>query len=202
MIKIYTRRYYLSEFMYDNYKDNPTNLYNGFFVDVMPDLNNDKFNEFWLGHDNYTYREFMFGICNHDCDTDMGALNLIERNVREYVDAFVDKHFDDCGCKHCDCDCDCCCDCDDEFVESYDDVIFEAIDMHNEHVDKIEALAETLLDVYPDVDDTPVDKAFTDAFNSMIGQAILLCCEANCIDDGCWMTTDDWHVVRNEDVED
>ena len=203
MIKIYTRRYYLSEFMYDNYKDDPTNIYDGFFVDLMPDLKNGKFTEFWLGHDNYACREFMFGINNHDCDTDVGAIYLIERNVYEYIENFVDEHFDHCECKDCDycCGHDCCCDCDDECAENYDDAIFEAIDMHNEHVDKMQALAETLLDVYPNVDETPVDKAFDDAFNSMIGTAIWLCCEANCIDDGGWMTTSDCHVVR-DNVED
>lgn len=204
MNRIITRRYYLSDFMYDNYKDDPTNIYDGFFVDLMPDMKHENYTEFWLGHDDYACRDFMFGINNRDCETDGGTMDFIERNVCEYIENFVDNYFDDdddCECCCCS-DCDGCCDCDDEWVDNYDDAVFEAIDMHNDHVDKMKDLAHALLETYPNVENTPVNEAFNDAFGSMFGQAIWLCCEANSIDGDGWMTTSDFHVVRDDDVED
>ena len=79
--------------------------------------------------------------------------------------------------------------------------ILDLVDMHNDHVDKMNVLAKTLLDTYPNVEDTSVDKAFGDAFNSIIAMAIWLCCEMNSMNNGPWKTTEDWHVVREEMVE-
>ena len=74
--------------------------------------------------------------------------------------------------------------------------IMDLVDMHNDHVDKMNVLAKTLLDIYHDIEDTPADKAFSDAFNSIIAMAIWLCCEMNSMDNGTWKTTDDWRVVK------
>ena len=77
--------------------------------------------------------------------------------------------------------------------------IFEAIEFHNEQVDKMQDLAEALMAAYPNVEDTPVDKAFGEAFSSLIPMAILLCCEANSEDpDGKWCTSTSWHVMPDD----
>ena len=57
-------------------------------------------------------------------------------------------------------------------------------------------LAQVLMDTYPEVESTPVNDAFSEAFNSMIGNAIYLCCEANGYCGAKWMTTGDWKVVE------
>jgi hypothetical protein len=192
MKEIIVRRYYLSDFMYDNYKDDPTNIYDGFFVDLMPDTRHNDYTEFWLGHDMYACRDFMFGIKNEDCDTDEKAQDFIERNEWQYIEDFVDKYFNDyeCDCEHC-----------YEIKDAeIDGSLLEAIEMHNNHVDKMQDLAQSLLDTYPEVESTPVNDAFGEAFSSLIGNAIYLCCEANSYGDCKWITTGDWKVVE-DDVE-
>ena len=80
--------------------------------------------------------------------------------------------------------------------------VFEAIDYHNEMVDKMQDLAETLLKVYPNVEETEVNDVFCNAFGSLGTMAILLCCEANAIEDEHpWMTTGDWHVMCVDTIE-
>lgn len=79
--------------------------------------------------------------------------------------------------------------------------IYEAIELHNRTVDKMQDLAATLLKEYPGVEETPVNDAFVDAWNEMTGMAIWICCEAAAVDGGGWVTTGDWHVLREEDVE-
>jgi hypothetical protein len=74
--------------------------------------------------------------------------------------------------------------------------ILEAIEMHNEHVDKMQELAEVLLKTYPDVENTPVNNVFCEACNGIVGMSIWLCCEMNSIDVGKWMTDENWHVVE------
>ena len=186
------RRYYLSDFMYDSYEDDITNLYNGFFVDLMLDMKHTEYTEFWLGHDDYACRDFMFGINNKDCATDESAQDVIVRNVCEYIEDFVNEHFDgydECDCEHCDG----CCENDEPNI---DGALLEAIEMHNNHVDKMQDLAQSLMDTYPEVESTPVNDAFGEAFSSMIGNAIYLCCEANGYGGAKWMTTGDWKVVE------
>lgn len=195
MKSMIVRRYYLSDFMYDSYEDDITNLYNGFFVDLIPDTKHTEYTEFWLGHEDYACRDFMFGINNNDCNTDEKAQDFIVRNVCDYIEDFVNEYFDDyeCDCEHCDC-----C-CEDEDV-GIDGSLLEAIEMHNNHVEKMQDLAQTLMDNIPNVDGTSIDKAFGEAFNSLIGNAIYLCCEANGYGDCKWITTGDWRVVE-DDVE-
>ena len=185
MINITTRRYYLSEFMYDNYQDNPTNLYNGFFVDLTTDTTLEGYIEFWLGCDNYTCKDFMFSINEEDCCTDEKAQTIIENNVCAFIEDFVNKYFNDCE--------ECVCDRDYGFI-------LDMIDMHNDHANKMDELAEKLIEIYPDVENTAVDDAFSKAYNGIIANAISLCCEANSYNNGEWMTDEDWHVVK-ENVE-
>ena len=82
-------------------------------------------------------------------------------------------------------------------VTDYDDnSLYEAIELHNEHVDKIETLGRLLLDKFDE--DDPVIDAFCDVFNSMAGAAILLCCEANCREAmPVWKVMEDFHVVED-----
>ena len=81
-------------------------------------------------------------------------------------------------------------------VTDYDDnSLYEAIELHNEHVDKIETLGRLLLDKFDE--DDPVIDAFCDVFNSMAGAAILLCCEGTSREaQPVWMTTTDFRVVE------
>ena len=197
MKEVITRRYYLSDFMYDNYNDDPTNIYDGFFVDLMPDTRHDDYTEFWLGHDMYACKDFMFSIKNEDCVTDNDARYFIEGSVCAYIEDFVDEHFDDYEC-----DCECCDGYYEDEKPEIDGSLLEAIEMHNEHVGKMQDLARVLMDNISNVDGTPIDKAFGEAFNSLIGNAIYLCCEANSVDNGGWCTTGDWCVMRDEDLED
>ena len=192
MKNILTRRYYLSDFMYDNYKDDPTNIYDGFFVDLVPDTKRDRCTEFWLGHDDCAQKDFMFGMPNEDWDDETVVRDIIIDNIPKYLESYVNDYFDDVEC-----DCDEC--CNDEASE-IDGSLLEAIEMHNEHVDKMQDLAQVLMDNILDVESTPIDKVFGEAFNSLIGNAIYLCCEANSYGGG-WCTTGDWHVMKDEDVE-
>ncbi len=80
------------------------------------------------------------------------------------------------------------------------DLLYEMIDYHNEMIDKMSDLAETLLDTYKDVEETAVNDAYCDAWDHLQAQAIFLCCEANSIDNGGWCTTEGWYVMRNEDT--
>lgn len=74
--------------------------------------------------------------------------------------------------------------------------VYEAIDIHNEHVDKLQAFGKALLEQYSNVEETPINEAFCEVFNGAIGNAIYLCCEANELEGEVnWMTTADWHVV-------
>lgn len=193
MERIKIRRYYLSDFMYDNYKDDPTNIYDGFFVEIMPNIKDDNCVELWLGHIDFADKFFMFGIPSGVCNTEEDTIALIESNVNEHIEEYMaDRNFEDeCDCEYC---------CQDEDIK-IDGFLLEAIEMHNSHVEKMQDLAQTLMDNIPNVEDTPIDKAFGEAFNSLIGNAIYLCCEANGYDGGKWMTTGDWYVMRDEDME-
>lgn len=79
--------------------------------------------------------------------------------------------------------------------------IYEAIDIHNDMIDKMQELAATLISTYPEVEDTPVNEAFLAVWQKMTNNAIYLCCEANSADGSGWLTTGDWMVMREEDVE-
>lgn len=76
------------------------------------------------------------------------------------------------------------------------ELILDLIDIHNKHVDKMNEFAKVLLETYPDVENTPVNKAYSEAFNGVIINAVSLCCEANSYDGGKWMTDEDWHVMK------
>ena len=78
------------------------------------------------------------------------------------------------------------------------ELILDLIDIHNKHVDKMIELGNTLFHSNPDVANTPVDQAFSEAYNGVIMNAISLCCEINSYDDCKWMTDEDWHVVKEK----
>lgn len=74
--------------------------------------------------------------------------------------------------------------------------VYEAIEIHNEHVDKLQALGKVLLEQYSNIEETPVNETFCEVFNGVVGNAIYLCCEANELEgEANWMTTLDWHVI-------
>ena len=195
MKNIITRRYYLSDFMCKDLGDGYVYRYDGFFVDLIPDTKHVGYTDFWLGHEDYGCKDFMFGINHKDCATDEAAQDFIIRNVCEYIEGFVNEYFNDYDDRDCD-NCGCCEDDESEI----DCDLLEAIEMHNDHVEKMQDLAEILMNTYPNVESTPVNDAFIYAFNGLVGNAIYLCCEANSYG-GKWMTTSDWKVV-DDDVDD
>lgn len=85
----------------------------------------------------------------------------------------------------------------DENVFDYFQIdLYEIINLYNDHADAMQNLAEKLIETYPDVESTPVNEAFCEAFNSMGAEATELCCEANAVEDKPkWSTTESWHVV-------
>ena len=172
-----------------------------FYVEVIPyKHDNEDWLEFTLCKNNYAIKQFMFGLLANECPEEEWE-ELIEANVEDYIEVFIhDMDIFDAVDEmeieeECECECDCCCGCCDCEEELY---IYEAIDAHNEHVEKMSDLAECLMDVYPDREETAVNDAFCKAYNGLIVNAIWLCCEANGLDNGKWMTTEDWHVVKEE----
>ena len=74
--------------------------------------------------------------------------------------------------------------------------LYEAIDLHNDHIEKMLNLGKMLFDK---CDNTTIIDTFCDAFNGVIGTSILLCCEANSREyEPVWMTTEDFFVVKKD----
>ena len=90
----------------------------------------------------------------------------------------------------------------DDFVVNYNDgSLYEAIELHNKHVDKMLSLGRMLFDML-DEDDPVIDK-FMDVFNSAAGIGIYLCCEANSREDEpVWSMYEDFHVDTGNDDDD
>ena len=159
----------------------------GFYVEVAPEVkpqSEDKWIEFVLCKEGYGIKNFMFGLKTEDCPEHEWE-DIIEAEVDDHIEMFIEEMAKWDGADYCD---------------SHDCAgrTYEAIEMHNNHVDKLQDLGDTLLKQYPDVEKTPVNDAFCKAFNSVIGSAIHLCCEANGFEmDPVWMTTEDWHVVKD-----
>ena len=87
---------------------------------------------------------------------------------------------------------------DDVVIDYNDDSLYEAIDLHNEHVDKMLELGRVLLEKFDE--DDPVIEKFVEVFNSAIATSIFLCCEANSREDNpVWMTTEEFFVVREDE---
>lgn len=76
--------------------------------------------------------------------------------------------------------------------------IYEMINYHNDSVEKMQALAVELLDI-ENIEKTPVNQAFCDAFNSLKASAIMLCCEANAIDGESWCVDEFGYVLSNDE---
>lgn len=151
-----------------------------FYVEVYPyTQDGNEYIGFTLCKNRYAINSFMFGILKKSCP-EYEWERLIKANVDEYIDMF----YEDMEAL------------DGAYDSNYEisSSLLEAIEMHNEHVDKLMALGYALLEWYPNVDNTPVSKAFCEAMNGIIGNAIYLCCEANSTDSGKWYTTEDWHV--------
>ena len=80
-------------------------------------------------------------------------------------------------------------------VDYNDDSLYEAIDLHNEHVDKMLDLGHILFDMFDE--DDPVIDAFREVFNSAAGMSIYLCCEANSRErKPAWSVYEDLHIAE------
>lgn len=197
-----------------------------FYVEVIPcKRDNENWLEFTLCKENHGMKVFMFGVLEEDFPEEKWE-EMIEANVDSHIESFEHDmelfeavyemelevecedeceydccgeclpFCDDCKCSDCGhCEIDGCCDCEKE------PSIYEAIEIHNEHVESMQDLAECLMNVYPHCEETAVNDAFCKAYNGLVGNAIFLCCEANNIDGGKWMTTEDWYVVEKDDEE-
>jgi hypothetical protein len=172
-----------------SYKVWRINVDDEYYVEITPYIDNhEKWLDFTLCKENYGIKSFMFGLSRKHCPESEWK-EIIFANVDDYIASFEEEI---------------------EILESalekelfsdnqgVDGSLAEAIEMHNNHVNKMQDLAQALMDTYPDVENTPVDTAFCEAFSSLIGNAIYLCCEANGVDECKWMTTEDWHVMRDE----
>ena len=156
-----------------------------YYVEITPVKD---YYEFTLCKESCGFKSFTFGLSQKDCPPHEWV-DMILANVYDYIDGYEEdlEHLEYPF------DCDDACPCSPDGM--FEPPVFEAIDMHNEHVDKMQELAEALLAEYPDIEDTPVSKAFCEAFDGLMGNAIYLCCEANRIDEDRWVTTEDWHVI-------
>ena len=85
---------------------------------------------------------------------------------------------------------------DNVVVDYDDDSLCEAIDLHNDHVDKMMDFCRMLIDRFGEED--PIIDEFLKVFNSASGSAILLCYEANCREAmPVWKVMEDFHVVED-----
>lgn len=75
--------------------------------------------------------------------------------------------------------------------------MLERVAEHNELIDQVYELGRTILDVYPDAENTKVNDAFCNLYSKLVEASIKLCCEANEELEG-WYTDDSWHVLHNE----
>ena len=177
--------------------------YQGFYVEVTPTtFRGREMIDFILCNEEYDKTRVMVGFMKEDCPEseweqiimgellNNGHISLYWDDI-EAMETAHDETFDESCEDECDCE-DCCGKCDN---------VYEAIDLHNGHIEDLQDLAAALIKQYPDIDDTPVGEAFGKAFNSLIGTSIWLCCEANALHDGKWMTTEDWYVVREDECE-
>lgn len=83
-------------------------------------------------------------------------------------------------------------------VDYNDGSLYEAIELHNKHVDKMLDLGRMLFDMLED--DDPVIDAFCEVFNSAAGLGIYFCCEANSREDEpVWSMYEDFHVDTDGD---
>lgn len=80
--------------------------------------------------------------------------------------------------------------------------IFDVIEIHNKQIEKMQDLAQSLVDTFPNVDNTPVNEAFCNLYEVFAQMAILLCCEANSEDpDSKWATSEAWHVMSDDEFD-
>lgn len=180
------------------YKVTRFDVSDDYYVEVTPDVWPDGTSavDFVLCKNRYGIKSLMFGLSLATCPESEWE-DMIIANVDDYIAGFEeDMEFleTEPESKFCD---NCVCDCKDNGANG----IYEGIDIHNETVNKLQDLAESLTKTYPDVEETEVNEAFCELWGKIITSAIWLCCEANHEDGGGWCTTSDWHVMRDKDVE-
>ena len=73
----------------------------------------------------------------------------------------------------------------------------DLIEKHNEQLDAMYGLANLLMEIYPDVEETNVNDAFCDAMNGLIEQGIHLCAMANCAEEEKWYMDENGFVFTD-----
>ena len=81
-------------------------------------------------------------------------------------------------------------------VDFNDGSLYEAIELHNSHVDKMLDFCRMLFNRFGGND--PVVDDFIEVFNSAAGLGIYFCCEANSREDEpMWSMYEDFHMVED-----
>ena len=81
-------------------------------------------------------------------------------------------------------------------VDFNDGSLYEAIELHNSHVDKMLDFCRMLFNRFGEND--PIIDDFIEVFNSAAGLGIYFCCEANSREDEpMWSMYEDFHVVED-----
>lgn len=81
-------------------------------------------------------------------------------------------------------------------VDYNDGSLYEAIELHNSHVDKMLDFCRMLFNRFGEND--PIIDEFLKVFNSAAGLGIYFCCEANSREDEpMWSMYEDFHVVED-----
>lgn len=87
---------------------------------------------------------------------------------------------------------------DNVVVDYDDDSLYEAIDLHNDHVDKMLDFCRMLF--YRFGENDPIIDDFIEVFNSAAGLGIYFCCEANSREnEPVWSMYEDFHVDTDGD---
>ena len=143
----------------------------GYYVDIVPGENG-CVDAFLCNEDfDMDKRLYMYSIPLSLCSEDEWG-NEILQGIDEYIKEFEESKSDN----------------------NYD--VCDMIELHNNHADAMQKLAIAMIETYPDIEQTPVNDAFCEAFNSMGAEAVELCCEANEAAPR-WATTESWNIVRD-----
>lgn len=77
------------------------------------------------------------------------------------------------------------------------DCLVDLIEKHNEQLDTMYELAETLLETYPDIEETSVNDVFCNLMNVLTEQSVQLCAIANCVSNVEWYMDEEGFVFAN-----
>lgn len=170
--------------------------YCGYYVEVVTSIRNDEeFVEFLICQEGYGIKCFALGVPKKNCPEERweeiitdgllryGWVAMFCENI-ETLESEHEENYDDTMC------------CGINFDDLQDIIVG-----FNKHAEYMNNMYEALMKQYPDFKDTDSFECFYDAFNSLGGLAVQLCCEANEFEDATWMVTDDYYVVCDEDLD-